>query len=98
VNQRAIDMVTVLRGQLAAVHGAHAMSIHATGLWVWVLVAAFDDEAVRNIAVDLGLNAPETRTSDEASWLRATSTRDNVCVEVYGQHIPTVPAGSAEGL
>lgn len=97
MNARAFELVAALRALLATLPGASAISLHVSESWTFVAITAQSDEAVRELAVVLGLSAPEIRTTAEHWWRRAMTERDRntLRVAVFGPRHRSPPPSSA---
>jgi hypothetical protein len=86
VNARGYRLVGKQRATLATLPGATGISLHASGTWTIVLIAASSDEAVVRLGNELGLGTVEVRTVAGRWWCRAMSEQGAVRVEVFGPH------------
>lgn len=97
MNVRAHDLVIVHRGMLGMLPGANAIGLHTAGAGAYLLIMASTNTAVHVLGHDLGLGAPELRSTQEAQWLCAQSTSRSafgmVSVAVIGPHRRPAPSG-----
>lgn len=55
MNERARDLVVLLRGFFGVLPGASSIGLHASERWVLVMIVAASDEAVAALSETLGL-------------------------------------------
>lgn len=97
MNVRAHDLVVVHRGMLGMLPGANAIGLHTTGTGAYLLIMTSTNAAVHVLGHDLGLGAPEVRSTHAAQWLCAQSASMSafgmVSVAVIGPHRRPAPSG-----
>ena len=97
MNVRAHDLVVVQRGVLGMLPGANAIGLHIVGAGAYLLIMTSTNAAVHVLGHDLGLGAPEFRSTRTARWLCAqsasTSEYGTVSVAVIGPHRRAAASG-----
>jgi hypothetical protein len=96
VNQRALDLAVLLRGVLASL-GPCACSVSITVVSSWTLIRASvsNDNALRALAEDLGLDQARTERRGRLWWRQASSQGDGMVVVAAGpyQEVDPPPEG-----
>jgi hypothetical protein len=97
MNLRAHDLVVVHRGVLGMLPGANAIGFHTVGAGAYLLIMTSTNAAVQRLGYDLGLGAPEFRSTHAARWLCAqsasTSEHGTLSIAVIGPHRRPAPSG-----
>ncbi len=87
VNQRAIDLSVVMRGQLAWVGpGTCSLSASELASWLFIRIGMTDDDALRALAVDMGLTQARTTRRGRIWWREVESRADGLVVVAAGPH------------
>lgn len=76
MNQRGIALGVVLGAQLAALGpGARALSVRALLPWLFIRIVVDSDDALRDLAEDLGLDQARTERRGRV-WFRQASSKE----------------------
>ena len=87
MNQRAIDLSVMARGQLAWVGpGVHSLTTSELLSWMTIRIAVNEDARLREIAEDFGLTQASTQRRGRAWFRQAMSRRDGLIVIAARPH------------
>ena len=86
MNERAHDLMVLLRSILSSLPGATALSLHASQSWAVLWIKVSSDDAVIALGEDLGLGEPEITTTTQG-WrrrVRSQGEQSTLRIEVAG--------------
>ena len=87
MNQRARDLVVVMSAQLAWLGpGVRSMSVTEMSSWLTIRVGVANDERLREVAEDLGLEQATTQRRGRTWWRQAESRGDGVVMIAAGPY------------
>lgn len=87
MNQRAIDLAVMARGQLSWVGPRiHSLTMSELLSWMTIRIAVNDDVRLREIAEDFGLTQASTQRRGRAWFRQAMSRGDGLIVIAAGPH------------
>jgi hypothetical protein len=96
VNQRALDLSVMARGQLAWVGpGVHSLTTSELLTWMTIRIAVNDDVRLREIAEDFDLRQASTERRGRAWFRQAMSRGDGLIVIAAGPHHEGPPPSDA---
>jgi hypothetical protein len=89
---RALDLVAVLGGQLAALGpGVRSLSVDSISGWTIVKVSVLDDAALQAVADDLGLDLARTLRRGRTWYRQVSAIEDELIVLAAGPHREGTP-------
>lgn len=87
MNQRCLDLSTLLLGQLAWLGpDARSLSVHVLAPWTFVRMGLATDAGLRTLAVDFGLDLARTERHGRVWYRRAHSRQDGLIVIAAGPY------------
>jgi hypothetical protein len=98
VKTRALDLAVVQRAQLAALGpAARALSVSAAGAGTLIRIATITDDALRDLAENLGLGQVRTERCGRIWWRQVSAMEDGVLVVAAGPYYDSTLAALGSG-